>query len=101
MFAIGPFDRPDDAYHAQSNSYPNFAPNLGRKSTVLQPAMRAYFAAMEILSRRLAGYMARALGLEDWFADKLDRASQLRLLTGADRELEHGQLRAARTPIWA
>ncbi len=98
VLAIGPFDRPDDAYHAQSNSYPNFAPNLWPENPpVLQPAMRAYFAAMEILSRRLAGYMARALGLEEnWFADKLDRhASQLRLLyyPAPDRELAPGQLR--------
>ena len=28
VFAIGPFDRPEDRYHSQELSYPNFAPNL-------------------------------------------------------------------------
>lgn len=98
VYAIGPFDRPDDDYHAQERSYPNFAPNLWpEQPAALQPAMRAYFAAMERLAGRIAGYMAMALDLpRDWFADKLDRhASQLRLLhyPAPDRELEAGQLR--------
>jgi isopenicillin N synthase-like dioxygenase len=98
VFAIGPFDRPQDDYHAQERSYPNFAPNLWpRQPPALEPAMRAYFTALDELSRRLAGYFALALDLPvDWFADKLDRhGSQLRLLhyPAPDRELEPGQLR--------
>lgn len=98
VFAVGPFDRPDDDYHSQERSYPNFAPNLWpNQPSALQPAMRAYYTAIDALSRRLAGYFALALDLpRDWFAEKLDRhASQLRLLyyPAPDRELEPGQLR--------
>ena len=83
VLAIGPFDRPDDRYHSQELSYPNFAPNLWPSAPPsLRPAMKGYFLALEELSRRLARCFALALGLPpDWFADKLDRhASQLRLL---------------------
>lgn len=98
VFAIGPFDRPDDEYHSQARSYPNFAPNLWPSDPpALRPALRSYFEALDRLSRRMAGYFALALDLpRDWFADKLDRhASQLRLLhyPAPDRELEAGQLR--------
>lgn len=98
VFAIGPFDRPDDAYHGQERSYPNFAPNLWpSRPPALEPAMREYFTQLDNLSRRLAGYFALALDLPStWFADKLDRhGSQLRLLhyPAPDRELEPGQLR--------
>ena len=98
VFAIGPFDRPDDAYHSQERSYPNFAPNLWpAQPTELRDAMRAYFTALDALSRRMAGYFALALDLPvDWFADKLDRhGSQLRLLhyPAPDQALEPGQLR--------
>ena len=98
VFAIGPFDLPKDDYHAQERSYPNFAPNLWpSQPPTLKPAMQAYFTALDVLSRRLAGYFALALDLPiDWFANKLDRhGSQLRLLhyPAPDRELEAGQLR--------
>ena len=98
VFAIGPFDRPDDRYHSDELSYPNFAPNLWPTAPpAMEPAMKAYFLAVEDLSRRLARCFALALGLPpDWFADKLDRhASQLRLLhyPAPSRELEPGQLR--------
>ena len=64
VFAIGPFDRPEDRYHSQELSYPNFAPNLWPGAPpALEPAMRAYFLALEALSRRLARYLALALGL--------------------------------------
>ena len=98
VFAIGPFDRPDDRYHSQELSYPNFAPNLWPGAyPALEPAMKTYFLALDDLSRRLARCLALALGLPaDWFADKLDRhASQLRLLhyPAPSHELEPGQLR--------
>ena len=98
VFAIGPFDRPDDRYHSQERSYPNFAPNLWPSAPpALEPAMKAYFLAVEDLSRRLARCFALALALPaDWFADKLDRhGSQLRLLhyPAPAHDLEAGQLR--------
>jgi isopenicillin N synthase-like dioxygenase len=98
VFAIGPTDRPDDEYHAEENSYPNFAANLWpRNPPNLETAMRAYFFELEALSYRLAAYLALALKLPAaWFADKLDRhASQLRLLhyPAPEAELEAGQLR--------
>ena len=98
VFAIGPFDRPDDNYHSQSKSYPNFAPNLWPEiPSGLELAMKTYFSAMEVLSKRMAGFFALALGLpQNWFNEKLDKhASQLRLLNypAPDRELSSGQLR--------
>ena len=98
VFAMGPFDRPDDHYHSQSKSYPNFAPNLWPENpSGLEVAMKTYFLAMEDLSKRMAGLFALALGLPlDWFNEKLDKhASQLRLLNypAPDRELASGQLR--------
>ena len=98
VFTIGPFGRPDDHYHSHEPSYPNFAPNLWpARPPGLEPAMKAYFMALEELSYRLSRYFALALGLPaDWFMDKLDRhASHLRLLhyPAPDRELEPGQLR--------
>ena len=98
VFAIGPFDRPDDRYHSQELSYPNFAPNLWPGAlSALEPAMKAYFLALEDLSRRIARCFALALGLRpEWFADKLDRhASQLRLLhyPAPSHDLQAGQLR--------
>ena len=98
VFAVGPFDRPDDRYHSHELSYPNFAPNLWPPALPsLEPVMKAYFAALDDLSWRLARYFALALGLPaDWFSDKLDRhASQLRLLhyPAPSGELEPGQLR--------
>ena len=98
VFAIGPYDRPDDDYHSQDRSYPNFAPNLWPSGpATLEPAMKRYFDDIDRLSRRMAGYFALALDLPvDWFADKLDKhASQLRLLhyPAPTGELEAGQLR--------
>ncbi|MBT6138205.1 MAG: isopenicillin N synthase family oxygenase [Rhodospirillaceae bacterium] len=98
VFAIGPYDRPDDDYHSQDRSYPNFAPNLWPSGpATLEPAMKRYFDDIDGLSRRMAGYFALALDLPvDWFADKLDKhASQLRLLhyPAPTGELEAGQLR--------
>ena len=98
VFAIGPYDRPDDSYHSDANSYPNFASNLWPEQPLnLKLAMKSYFTAMEALSKKLAGFFALALGLpENWFQEKLDKhASQLRLLNypAPDNELAPGQLR--------
>ena len=98
VFAIGPFDHPHDEYHSHERSYPNFAPNLWPGALpALEPAMKAYYLAVEDLSRRLARCMAVALDLpQDWFADKLDRhGSHLRLLhyPAPSHDLEPGQLR--------
>ncbi len=98
VFAIGPFDRPDDSFHAQERSYPNFAPNLWpSQPPSLKSAMKNYFNSLDQLSRRLANYFALALNLPaDWFDNKLDRhGSQLRLLhyPAPESELEPGQLR--------
>lgn len=98
VFAIGPFDRSDDFYHSQENSYPNFAPNLWpAECPNLKLAMMAYFSAMDILSKKMAGYFALALGLpKNWFQNKLDKhASQLRVLNypAPDQDLSPGQLR--------
>ena len=98
VFAIGPFDRPNDHYCSQSKSYPNVAPNLWPEEPLgLELAMKNYFCAMEVLSKRIAGYFALALGLsKNWFNENLDKhASQLRLLNypAPNRELSSGQLR--------
>jgi isopenicillin N synthase-like dioxygenase len=98
VFAIGPFDRPDDEYHSEELSYPNFAPNLWPGALpALEPAMKAYYLAVEDLALRLARCMGLALGLAPgWFADKLDRhGSHLRLLhyPAPSHDLEPGQLR--------
>ena len=98
VFTVGPLDPPDDDYHCEARSYPNFAANLWPDDPPeLAGAMRHYFREMEAFTDRLTRGLALALGMEaDWFADKIDRhTSHLRLLhypapTGAMAE---GQLR--------
>jgi isopenicillin N synthase-like dioxygenase len=83
LFAIGPYRVPDDAYHTAPNAYPSFAANLWPDGAPdLEPAMTAYWDAVERLAKAIAGGFAVALGLpSDYFADKLDRnTSQLRVM---------------------
>jgi len=101
VFAIGPFDVPDEPYYKAPKAYPSFAANLWpERPADLKPAMQAYWRGMEGVMRLMAEAAARALDLPpDWFADKLDRhTSQLRLLhyPALDRAPEPGQLRAGR-----
>ena len=98
VFAVGPIEYPDDEYHSEARSYPNFAPNLWpAEPAALKPAMLQYFAEMEGLTDRLTGALALALGLpEDWFVDKIDKhTSHLRLLyyPAPTGDLQAGQLR--------
>jgi isopenicillin N synthase-like dioxygenase len=83
IFAIGPFDLPDEPYFTGPAAYPNLAPNLWpARPATLAPAMRAYWRGLERLARALCRGYATALGLPgDYFAASIDRhVSQLRLL---------------------
>ena len=83
LFAIGPFDLPDDPYFTGPAAYPSFAPNRWPdRPASLAPALRLYWRAMEGLAGTLCRIFALALGLpEQFFADKVDRhISQLRLM---------------------
>lgn len=98
VFAIGPYDVPNDEYHAGPGSYPNFAPNLWPQQPIgLQGAMKAYFTTMDGLMGLVLRAMALALDLpEHWFAGRIDKpTSQLRLLyyPPPAGDMEPGQLR--------
>ena len=83
LFAIGPFDLPEDPYFTGAAAYPSFAPNRWpERPAALAPALRLYWRAMERLAEALCRIFARALALpETFFADKVDRhISQLRLM---------------------
>jgi isopenicillin N synthase-like dioxygenase len=83
LFAIGPFDFPDDAYHNAPNAYPSFAPNLWPAcAPELEPAMEAYWTSVERLAKSIAKGFAVALGLEpSYFAPKISHnTSQLRVM---------------------
>jgi isopenicillin N synthase-like dioxygenase len=83
LFAIGPYDLPDDPYFTSSAAYPSFAANLWpARPASLRPALEAYWRAVEGLARTLCQAFAMALDLPpDWFADKIDKhISQLRLM---------------------
>lgn len=99
VFAIGPFDLPDDPYYSTGDWYPSFAPNLWpRRPNDLEPIMKAYWRGIEGVMRLMAEALARALELApDFFQSRLDRhTSQLRLLhyPAPTSPLEPGQLRA-------
>ncbi|HUA56967.1 MAG TPA: 2-oxoglutarate and iron-dependent oxygenase domain-containing protein [Candidatus Sulfotelmatobacter sp.] len=83
LFAIGPFDLPDDPYFTGPAAYPSFAPNRWpERPASLAPALRLYWRAMEGLAGTLCRIFALALELpERFFAAKVDRhISQLRLM---------------------
>jgi isopenicillin N synthase-like dioxygenase len=83
LFAVGPFDLPDEPYFTGPAAYPNLAPNLWPdRPATLRPAMQAYWRALERLARALCAGYATALGVpRDYFAASIDRhASQLRLM---------------------
>ncbi|MCE2493417.1 MAG: isopenicillin N synthase family oxygenase [Alphaproteobacteria bacterium] len=75
-FGIGPLDAPpDDPYYAAPEAWTFFAPNIWPSAPIeFRPALSRYFAKIDILSRRLMGLFALALGLDErYFDDKVDR----------------------------
>jgi isopenicillin N synthase-like dioxygenase len=83
LFAIGPYKVPNDPYHSAPDAYPSFAANLWPRGVPgLQPAMQAYWDAVERLGNAIAKGFAVALGLPfDYFVEKLDHnTSQLRVM---------------------
>jgi isopenicillin N synthase-like dioxygenase len=99
LFAIGPFDLPDEPYFTGSAAYPSLAANLWpERPAALTPALKAYWHDVERLAWALCGAYADALGLPPgFFADKVDRhISQLRVMhyPAAQTPALPGQLRA-------
>jgi isopenicillin N synthase-like dioxygenase len=83
LFAIGPFDLPDEPYFTGPAAYPSFAPNRWPvRPAGLTPALRAYWRALEGLAHTMGRIFARALALPDgFFETKTDRhISQLRIM---------------------
>ena len=98
VFAIGPFNLPDEPYYTGGQAYPSFAPNLWpRGPAALRPALQTYFSHMEALMRLIAEAFAGALALPaDYFQRALERhTSQLRLLhyPAPEQAFAPGQLR--------
>ncbi len=76
LFDVGPINVPrDDPYYAPARAGASFAPNVWPPAApALEPALAAYFRAMERLSLVLAHLFAEALALPaNYFDDKLDR----------------------------
>lgn len=73
-FRMGPFDFPDDAYHA-ARAQGWFAPNVWPTGVPgLRPALQDYYRAMETLAVDLMRLFAAALGLPgDAFTGHIDR----------------------------
>jgi isopenicillin N synthase-like dioxygenase len=83
LFAIGPFDLPDEPYFTGPAAYPSFAANLWpARPASLRPALEAYWRAVDGLANVLCRIFALALDLPPgFFDDKIDRhISQLRLM---------------------
>jgi isopenicillin N synthase-like dioxygenase len=83
MFAIGPFDQPDEPYFTGPAAYPSFAANLWPERPLsLRPALEAYWLALDGLARTLCRIFSAALDLPPgFFDDKIDKhISQLRLM---------------------
>jgi isopenicillin N synthase-like dioxygenase len=99
LFAIGPFDLPDEPYFTGPAAYPSLAPNRWpERPAELAPALKAYWHDVERLAWALCGAYADALGLPPgFFSDKIDRhISQLRVMHYPEAETAPlpGQLRA-------
>ena len=99
LFAIGPFDLPDEPYFTCPAAYPSLAANLWpERPEALTAAMKAYWRDVERLALALCGAYAEALGLpRGFFRDKVDRhISQLRVMhyPAAEAPALPGQLRA-------
>jgi isopenicillin N synthase-like dioxygenase len=99
LFAIGPFDLPNDPYFTCAAAYPSLAANLWPdRPATLAPALKAYWRAVERLAWALCGAYERALRLPaGFFANKVDRhISQLRVMHYPARQAAPlaGQLRA-------
>ena len=61
LFAIGPFDVPDDPYFTGPAAYPSFAANLWpARPTSLLPALEGYWRAVEVLAGTLCEIHAGA-----------------------------------------
>jgi len=99
LFAIGPFDLPDQPYFTGPAAYPSLAANLWpAEPAALQPAMKAYWREIERLAMTLCRAFAAALEVPPgFFLEKLDKhISQLRVMhyPPLDRPPLPGQLRA-------
>ena len=98
-FAIGQPNVPDEAYFLGPQALNNFAPDIWpARPAGFEPAMRAYYRAMEGLSRCLTEIFALALALPpDFFAQRMDRhISTLRLVNypALESEPEPGAIRS-------
>ena len=83
LFAIGPFDLPDEPYFTRPAAYPSFAPNRWPEHpATLTEALKTYWRDVERLALALSRAYARGLGLpDDFFADKINHhTSQLRIM---------------------
>jgi isopenicillin N synthase-like dioxygenase len=99
LFAIGPFDLPDEPYFTGPAAYPSFAPNRWPdRPASLTNALKTYWRDVEHLAFALSRAYARGLGLPDnFFADKINHhTSQLRIMHYPALETPPlpGQLRA-------
>ena len=96
--AFGRVDLPDDPYYRQPEAGYAYEPNIWPDGVAgLGETVRAYYAALEGLNRRLLGIFAEALGIEArYLLDRFDRhASVLRAINypDQDRPPAPGQLR--------
>jgi isopenicillin N synthase-like dioxygenase len=99
LFAIGPFDLPEEPYFTGPAAYPSFAPNRWpERPAGLINALKTYWRGVERLAFALSRAYARALQLpDDFFSDKINHhTSQLRIMhyPAPDAPPLPGQLRA-------
>ena len=69
-YGVGPLDElPDDSYYSAPEAWTFFVPNIWPTNPVeFRPALSEYFARIDVLSRRLMGLFALALGLDQRFS---------------------------------